>query len=114
MKQLHNAQGPISTLRQLLRLQSAETAEKLRRSVSRAASADDLPCTEYGEEVAYQHRLTEELLYLQHCRGALERAIDSGGSRLVWTWQDGNTSEVRVRRQKNHIRMDVRRLTQSA
>ncbi len=108
MKQFHNAQGPIAAVRAQLQQQSVETAEKLRRSVSRAASVDNFPCTEYGEEVACQHRLTEELLFLQHCRSALERAIERGESRLIWRWQSGGTSEVRFRRQNNHISMQVR------
>ncbi|MBP3493717.1 MAG: hypothetical protein J6J83_03785 [Oscillospiraceae bacterium] len=108
MKKLNPAQGSITAVRAQLQQQSVETAEKLRRSVSRAASVDNFPCTEYGEEVALQHLLAEELLFLQHCRGALERAIEKGASRLVWRWQSGERCEVRFRRQNNHIRMDVR------
>ena len=75
MKHLNNAQGSISTVRQLLQQQSADTALKLSRSVSRATSVDLFPCTEYGAEVKQQHRLSEELLFLQHCRAALERGL---------------------------------------
>ena len=107
MKHLNNAQGSISTVRQLLQQQSADTALKLSRSVSRATSVDLFPCTEYGAEVKQQHRLSEELLFLQHCRAALERAVDKGGARLVWRWQDGGRSEVRFRRENHHIRMTV-------
>ena len=108
MKKLNNTQGPILTVRQQLQRSSTEIAQQLHRSVSRATSVDYLPCTEYDAEVARQHRLAEELLFLQHCRSALERAVDKNSSRLVWRWQDGSTSEVRFRRQNHHITMVVR------
>ncbi len=108
MKKLNNMQGSITAVRAQLQQQSMDTAERLRRSVSRAASVDNFPCTEYGEEVALQHRLAEELLFLQHCRSALERSIEKGASRLVWCWQSGERCEVRFRRQNHHISMQVR------
>ena len=108
MKQLNNAQGSIAALRRLLQQQSTDTAHQLARSVGRATSVDLFPCTEYGAEVAQQHRLSEELLFVQHCRAALERAVDKGGARLVWRWQDGGRTEVRFRRENHHIRMTVR------
>ena len=111
MKHLNNAQGSISTVRQQLLQLSTDTAQQLARSVGRATSVDLLPCTEYGAEVARQHRLSEDLLFLQHCRAALERAVDKGGARLVWRWQGGGRTEVRFRRENHHIRMVVRQQT---
>ena len=108
MKKLNNAQGSVTAIRLQLQQQSMDTAQRLSRSVGRAASVDHLPCAEYGEEVQRQHDLAEELLFLQHCRSALERAVDKGSSRLVWRWQDGAASEVRFRRQNHHITMAVR------
>jgi len=108
MKKLQNAQGSIIALRAQLQQRSAETAEQLRRSVSRATSVDHFPCLEYGQEVELQHRLAEELLFLQHCRSALERAVDKGGSRLVWRWQEGGSTEVRFRRENHYLTMAVR------
>lgn len=108
MKKLNNTQGPITRLRTELQHQSAETAERLRRSVCRATSVDLLPCLEYGHEVETQHMLAEDLLFLQHCRSALERAVGAGGSRLVWRWQSGARTEVRFRRENQHMHMQVR------
>ena len=108
MKKLTNTNASILTLRQELQQRSTETALRLSRSVGRAASVDLLPCTEYAQEVAAQHLLAEELLFLQHCRAALERAVDKGGSRLVWRWQRGGSTQVRFRRQNNRLTMQVR------
>lgn len=108
MKKLNNSQGPITRLRAELQCQSTETAERLRRSVSRCTSVDLFPCLEYGREVETQHMLAEDLLFLQHCRSALERAVGSGASRLVWRWQSGERTEVRFRRENQYMRMQVR------
>ena len=108
MKQLNNTQGSVINVREELRRRSVETALLLQRSVARTTSVDLLPCAEYGEEVARQHRLAEEILFLQHCRSALERAVDRGRSRLVWRWQDGERTEVRFRRENHHITMQAR------
>ena len=108
MKKLNNAHGSILTVRALLQQQSTDTAEQLRRSVARAASVDFLPCREYGAEVARQQALAEDLLFLQHCRSALERAVDKGSSRLVWRWQDGGSSDVRFRRENHHLSMTAK------
>ena len=40
-----------------------------------------------------------------------DRAVDRGGSRLVWHWQTGGRTEVRFRRENHHIRMTVRQQT---
>ena len=111
MKKLNDAQGSISFLRQLLQQQSVDTAHRLSRSVGRTTSVDLFPCTEYGAEVRQQHQLSEELLFLQHCRATLERAVDKGGARLVWHWQNGSNTEVRFRREHHHVRMTVRQQT---
>lgn len=108
MKKLNNAQSSIFAMREQLRRSSAEIAQQLHRSVNRATSVDHLPCTEYSAEVLRQHALAEELLFVQHCRSALERAVDKGGSRLVWRWQDGCRTEVRFRRQNSCLTMQVR------
>ena len=108
MKQLNNTNGSVFAVRQQLQQQSMELAARLQRSVSRAASVDHLPCEEYGAEVAQQHTLAEELLFIQHSRSALERAVAHGSSRLLWRWQDGSSSEVHFRRENSHISMRVR------
>ena len=89
---------PITTLRESLRLQAEAIAEKLRRSVSRLTSCDLLPCTEYGEELAYEHQLAEELFYLQSCRNALEQCISTGATRQRYRWRDGSVTVTRFRR----------------
>lgn len=92
------AEYPISTLRESLRLQAEALAEKLRRSVARLTSCDLLPCTEYGEEVAYEHDLAERLFYLQSCRNALEQCISTGATRQRYRWRDGRVTVTRFRR----------------
>lgn len=114
MKKLNNAKGSILTVREELRRESADTARLLSRSVERVASVDHLPCREYGAEVAHQQVLAEELLFLQHCRSALERAVARGSSRLVWRWQSGGSTEVRFRRENHHLTMTVRQLPAAA
>ena len=111
MKKLNNTHGSVLAIRQELQQQSTELATQLQRSVQRATSVDHLPCDEYGAEVARQHALAEELLFVQHCRNALERSVAKGSSRLVWRWQGGGRSEVRFRRENNHIAMLVRQHT---
>ena len=108
MKKLNNAQGSIPAIRELLLQQSSHVVHQLSRSVNRATSVDFLPCTEYREEVLRQSSLAEELLFLQHCRSALERAVDKGSSRLVWRWQEGGSTEVRFRRENHSLTMAVR------
>ena len=114
MKKLNNTHGSIFAVRQQLQQQSIELAAHLQRSVGRATSVDHFPCDEYGAEVKRQHLLAEELLFVQHCRSALERAVDKGNSRLLWHWQDGSRSEVRFRRENHHLTMTVRQLPDAA
>ena len=68
------------------------------RSVGRLTSCDLLPCMEYGDEVAFQRSLAEELFYIQSCRNALERCIGNGGAAVRYRWADGSTSFTRFRR----------------
>lgn len=89
---------PISALREDLRLRAEGTAEKLRRSVGRLTSCDLLPCTEYGEEVGYEHDLAERLFYLQHCRNALEQCISVGATLQRYRWRDGSVTVTRFRK----------------
>lgn len=87
-------------LREKLRLEAAAHAGRLTRSVGRLTSCDELPCPEYGEEVQNERLLIDRLLYLQHCRSALERCLEQGGARLRYRWSDGvvtTTSFQRLR-----------------
>lgn len=88
----------IHVLRENLRLRAADLASRLNRSVGRLTSCDALPCTEYGDEVAAEHRLAQRMFYLQHCRSALERCIETGGATLVYRWADGTTTRTRFRK----------------
>jgi len=98
MKKNENSQYfPVSVLREKLRLQSVELAEKLKRSVNRLTSCDRFPCLEYGEEVAAEMNLTEELFYIQHCRTALERCIGAGAATLRYRRRDGSVTVTRLR-----------------
>lgn len=111
---LHNVQGPITAVREELQRRSMELAGQLARSVGRAASVDQVACLEYGDEVALQRQLMEELLFLQHCREALERAIHTGSSHLVWHWHGGSSTTVRFRRENHHIRLWTQRRKNAA
>ena len=88
---------PISALREDLRCRANDRADRLRRSVARLTSCDRLPCMEYGEEVAVEHRLADQLFYLQHCRSALERCIGTGVASLRFRWADGSVAVTRFR-----------------
>ena len=89
---------PIKIIRENLRQNASQQASLLSRSVERLTSYDALPCTEYRQEVAGQHVIAERLLYLQHCRSALEQCIASGASRLRYRWQDGRVTDTRFRK----------------
>jgi hypothetical protein len=91
-------QFPIGVLREDLRQRSCTLAAKLSRSVGRLTSCDALPCLEYGEEVMAEQRLARELLYLQHCRNALEHCIGSGGATLRYRWDSGQVTQTRFRK----------------
>ena len=89
---------PFSGLRDSLRLEAQATAQRLHRSVGRVTCCDLLPCTEYAEEVGFQHDLAERLFYLQHCRNALERSIAAKSATLRYRWPDGSSSRTTFRR----------------
>lgn len=89
---------PIHTIRETLRQASIQKTELLSRSVSRVTSYDAEPCTEYDQEVIAQYVIIDELIYLQQCRIALERCIESGSVRLRYHWRDGRESDTRFRK----------------
>ena len=89
---------PITSLREDLRQRGNTLTARLSRSVGRLTSCDLLPCMEYGDEVAFQRQLAEELFYIQSCRNALERCIGNGGAAVRYRWSDGSTSFTRFRR----------------
>ena len=85
---------PIPTLREDLRLRSSELAVRLSRSVGRLTSCEQAPCLEYGDEVRYEEDLVRRMLYLQHCREALERCI--AGSRVTVRYRRPDGSQGRT------------------
>ncbi len=88
----------IQVIREQLRHSSTEQAALLSRSVGRMTSYDAEPCTEYRAEVDSEYAVIDRLLYLQHCRSALERCIGSGSARLRYRWRDGRVTETRFRK----------------
>lgn len=89
---------PAYQLRESLRLQAAERARMLSRSVGRQTSYDALPCPEYALEVGLEYQLVDALLYLQQARNALEHCLSRGSARLSYRWQDGRVTLTRFRR----------------
>ena len=85
-------------LREDLRKQANDVSARLSRSVGRLTSCDPDPCLEYGEEVAYQQALAQQLFYLQHCRNALERSIAAKSATLRYRWPDGSSSRTTFRK----------------
>ncbi len=81
-------------LRERLRQRAVACSARLDRAVARRTSADPLPCPEYGEEVARQFALAEELFHIQYCRTALERCIDCGAASL--RYHRANGAQVRT------------------
>ena len=97
---------PIPTLREDLRLRSSELAVRLSRSVGRLTSCEQAPCLEYGDEVRYEEDLVRRMLYLQHCREALERCI--AGSRVTVRYRRPDGSQGRTSfRKEGHNRVRV-------
>ena len=90
---------PIPALREELRLQSSALAQRLSRSVGRLTSCENAPCLEYGEEVRFEEDLIRRILYLQHCREALERCI--AGSRVTVSYRkpDGSRGRTTFRKE---------------
>ena len=97
-KQNNSKEYPVRILREELRQRSVREAAALSRSVGRMTSYDIQPCLEYRDEVAGQYAAAERLLYIQHCRSALEQCIASGASRLRYRWHDGRVTYTRFRR----------------
>ena len=97
-KQNNSREYPVRVLREELRQRSVQAAAALSRSVGRLTSYDAQPCPEYREEVSGQYAAAERLLYIQHCRSALEQCIASGASRLRYRWHDGKVTYTRFRR----------------
>ena len=89
---------PINLLREQLRQRAMAVSQKLSRSVGRLTSCDNLPCLEYGEEVAAEEALAQELFYLQHCRSALERCIPRRSVTLRYRMPDGTTIRTQFRK----------------
>ena len=85
----------IHVLRERLRLAAVDRCSAMSRSVARLASADALPCLEYGDEVARESALACEAMYLQYCRSALERCIASGSAGFRFRWPDGFSTATR-------------------
>ena len=89
---------PRQVLRERLRLSASQCSEQISRSVARISSCDALPCLEYGEEVERERAMIGRLLYLPHCRTALERCLDCGSARLRYRWEDGRVTVTSFRR----------------
>lgn len=88
----------IHVIRENLRQSSLRQAQLLSRSVGRLTSCDVQPCLEYRAEIGLEHAVIDRLLYVQECRGALERCIATGAVRLRYRWQDGHVTDTRFRR----------------
>ena len=91
---------PRQRLREQLRQEASSRAERPSRSVGRLTSFDALPCPEYGAEVDQERDIIEELLYIQHCRSALERCLDRGSARLHYRWGDGHVTTTSFQRMR--------------
>ena len=89
---------PINLLREELRQRALAVSQKLSRSVGRLTSCDSLPCLEYGQEVAAEEALAQELFYLQHCRSALERVIACRSVTLRYRLPDGTNVRTQFRK----------------
>lgn len=97
---------PIPVLREDLRQQACALATRLSRSVGRLTSCDALPCEEYGEEVAAEQRLAQELFYIQHCRTALEQCIAGKNTVLRYRKPDGTVTRTTFQREGvNRVRV---------
>ncbi len=106
MKKQNQAEYPIPVLKQLLHSCSKAHANTLTRSVSRLTSCDEVPCMEYGEEVTRQQDIARRLLFVQHCRNALERVVVLGEVTLNYCWQQGiSTTTVFKKVGPNRVRV---------
>ena len=97
---------PIPALREELRLRSSALAQRLSRSVGRVTSCENAPCLEYGEEVRFEEELIRRLLYLQHCREALERCIPGSRVTVRFRRPDGSQGRTTFRKDgPNRVRV---------
>lgn len=106
MKKNNTNAYPIPALREELRLRACALSVKLSRSVGRLTSCENAPCLEYGDEVRAEEDLIRRLLYLQHCREALERCI--AGSRVTVRFRksDGTQGRTTFRKEgPNRVRV---------
>ncbi len=85
---------PIHTIRENLRQSSLRQAALRSRSVGRLTSCDAQPCLEHRAEIGVEYAVINQLLYVQQCRGALERCIAAGAVRLRYKWQDGHVTDT--------------------
>ena len=99
-KSAHPVQNeyPIPQLREELRLRACGLADRLARSVGRLTSCDWLPCTEYGEEIARERTIAEELFYVQQCRRMLEYCLAKGSGSQTYRWSCGAETVTVFRR----------------
>ena len=101
-----NHSYPIPALREELRLRSSALAVKLSRSVGRLTSCENAPCLEYGDEVRFQQELIRRLMYLQHCREALERCIAGARVTVRFRRPDGSAGRTVFRKDgPNRVRV---------
>lgn len=89
---------PIPQLREQLRLQAVTLSGKLSRSVARLTSCDMVPCLEYGEEVAKEQDIAQQLFYIQSCRNALERCMACKSATVRYRGNDGSLTRTTFRK----------------
>ena len=97
---------PIPVLREDLRLQASNLSVKFSRSVGRLTSCENAPCLEYGEEVRREEDLIRRIMYLQHCREALERCIAGHRVTVRYRRPDGTLGRTTFRKEGvNRVRV---------
>ena len=97
---------PIPVLREDLRLKASGLSSRLNRSVGRLTSCENAPCLEYGEEVRYEEDLIRRMMYLQHCREALERCIAGHRVTVRFRRPDGTSGRTTFRKEGvNRVRV---------
>lgn len=106
MKQNNANAYPIPVLREELRRKASDAAQRLSRSVARLTSCENAPCLEYGDEVRFQQELIRRLMYLQHCREALERCIAGARVTVRFRRPDGSAGRTVFRKDgPNRVRV---------
>ena len=98
MKNNNMKSCPIPALREELRLSAWALAVKLSRSVGRLSSCENAPCLEYGDEVRHEEDLIRRMMYLQHCREALERCIAGHRVTVRYRRPDGSQGRTTFRK----------------